>query len=353
MDEPDKTRFIPHQTLLEFCANCFERLGLTRADAEVTADNLIFANLRGVDSHGIIRLKIYADRLRAGGNNPKARPSIVRDSETSALIDADNGVGQVAAVQAMKLAIDKAGRFGIGVTGVKNSNHFGAAAYYAMMATRRDMIGFALTNASPTMAPAGGREARLGNNPFAVAVPAGDQPPLVLDMASGAVAKGKIFVAQQEKKKIPLTWALDKNGVPTDDPDKAAEGLIQPLGGYKGYGISLMLDILTGVLCGSGFATHVGMMYGSTGEPTGTGHSFGALRVDCFIDPDEFKHRVDETVELMRSCPRAPGVERIYVPGEIELAIQQTREAQGIPISPALMDDLAAVGRDLGVDLGF
>src|SRR5215472_9823737 len=353
MHEQDVTRAVPHKSLFSFCADCFEKLGLTRADAEVTADNLIFANLRGVDSHGIIRLKIYADRLRAGGNNPKARSSIIRDGETSAVIDGDNGVGQVAAVQAMKLAIDKAARLGIGVTGVKNSNHFGAAAYYAMMATRQDMIGFALTNASPTMAPAGGREVRLGNNPFAIAVPAGDQPPLVLDMASGAVAKGKIFVAQQEKKKIPLSWALDKNGVPTDDPDKAADGLIQPLGGYKGYGISLMLDILTGVLCGSGFATHVGMMYGRIEQPTGTAHSFGALRVDCFIQPDEFKNRVDEMVELMRSCPRAPGIERIYVPGEIELEIQRDRQANGIPVSSALMRELAALGAELVVEPPF
>jgi len=353
MHEQGETRAVPHTVLYAFCADCFEKLGLTRADAEVTADNLIFANLRGVDSHGIIRLKVYADRLRAGGNSPKAQPFIIRDGNTSALIDADNGLGQVAAVQAMRLAIEKAGRFGIGVTGVRNSNHFGAAAYYAMMAVEHDMIGFALTNASPTMAPAGGREARLGNNPFAVAIPAGDQPPLVLDMASGAVAKGKIFVAQQEKKKIPLSWALDKNGVPTDDPDKAAEGLIQPLGGYKGYGISLILDILTGVLCGSGFATHVGMMYGSTDQPTRTAHSFGALRVDCFTQPNDFKQRIDEMVHLMRSCPPAPGAERIYVPGEIELETQSRREAQGIPVSPALMQELVAVGRGLGVQLEF
>jgi len=221
------------------------------------------------------------------------------------------------------------------------------------MALEHDMIGFDTTTASPTMAPAGGREVRLGNNPFAIAVPAGDEPALVLDMASGAVAKGKIYIAQQEKKKIPLSWALDKDGVPTDDPDKAAEGLIQPLGGYKGYGISLMLDILTGVLSGSGFSTHVGMMYGDTTRPTGTAHSFAALRIDSFIPPDEFKRRVNEMVELMRSCPRAPGVERIYVPGEIELEIQRDRQANGIPVSSALMRELAALGAELGVEPPF
>jgi LDH2 family malate/lactate/ureidoglycolate dehydrogenase len=353
MQEQDQPVAVSHHALLAFCASCFEKLGLTRADAEVTADNLIFANLRGVDSHGIIRLKVYADRLRAGGNNPKARPLVIQEGETTALIDADNGVGQVAAVKAMRLAIEKAGRFGVGVTGVKNSNHFGAAAYYALMAVEHDMIGFALTNASPTMAPAGGREARLGNNPFAVAVPAGDQPAIVLDMASGAVAKGKIFVAQQEKKKIPLTWALDKDGLPTDDPDRAAEGLIQPLGGYKGYGISLILDILTGVLCGSGFSTHVGMMYGDTKRPTGTAHSFGALRMDCFGPAREFKSRVDEMIELMRSCPPAPGADRIYVPGEIELETQKQRGARGIPVSEALRKELVALGRELEVEPEF
>jgi LDH2 family malate/lactate/ureidoglycolate dehydrogenase len=353
MQEQSQPTAVPHQALFAFCAACFEKLGLTRADAEVTADNLIFANLRGVDSHGVIRLKVYADRLRAGGNNPRARPSVVKDGDTNAVIDADNGVGQVAAVQAMQLAIQKASRFGVGVTGVRNSNHFGAAAYYAMMAVEHDMIGFALTNASPTMAPAGGREARLGNNPFAVAIPAGDQPPLVLDMASGAVAKGKIFVAQHEKKKIPLTWALDRDGLPTDDPDKAAEGLIQPLGGYKGYGISLILDILTGVLCGSAFSTHVGMMYDSIERPTGTAHTLGALRIDSFNPAADFRRRIDEMIDLMRSCPRASGVERIYVPGEIELDIQRHREAHGIPVSPALVQELIALGRELDINPGF
>jgi LDH2 family malate/lactate/ureidoglycolate dehydrogenase len=172
-------------------------------------------------------------------------------------------------------------------------------------------------------------------------------------MASGAVAKGKIFVAQQEKKKIPLTWALDKDGLPTDDPDKAAQGLIQPLGGYKGYGISLILDILTGVLCGGAFSTHVGMMYGSLERPTGTAHTFSALRIDSFVPAGEFRQQIDEMIELMRSCPRAPGAERIYVPGEIELDIQRHRETNGIPVSPALMQELVALGRQLEVNPGF
>lgn len=340
---------IPHQSLSAFCVACFKKLGLRDEDARITADNLIFANLRGVDSHGVIRLKVYADRLRAGGTNPRAVPKVSREDQTCALIDADNGVGQVASATAMKLAISKAQENGIGWVCVTNSNHFGAAAFYAMMALPHDMIGFATTNASATMAPAGGREARLGNNPLAVAIPAGKRPPVVLDMATGAVAKGKIFIAQQERKKIPTTWAFDKTGVPTDDPDAAAEGLIQPLGGYKGYGLSLLIDLLTGVLSGGGFSTHVGQMYKDLNLPTYSAHACAALRIDSFIPISEFRDRVDEMIEIMHSCPRAAGVERIYVPGEIEHEMEQHRYVHGIPLNLALKDELVALGSELGV----
>src|SRR2546423_737943 len=189
---------IPSETLLSFCSACFEKIGLSADDARLTAENLNFANLRGVDSHGVIRMKIYADRLRAGGFKAKARPKVVSDQESAALIDAGQGVGQVAATAAMKLAIAKAKKTGAAVVSVRDSSHFGASAFYAMRAIEHGMIGFAATNAGPTMAPTGGREGRLGNNAMAIAVPTGKFPPIVLDMATGAVAWGKIFVAQQE-----------------------------------------------------------------------------------------------------------------------------------------------------------
>src|SRR5204863_935331 len=174
-------------------------------------------------------------------------------------------------------------------------NHFGASAFYALQAIEHDMIGFACTNAGPTMAPTGGREGRLGNNAMAIAVPAGEFPPLVLDMATGAVAWGKIFVAQQEKRKIPATWALDRHGVPTDDPDAAAhQGLIQPFGGYKGYGLSLFLDILTGVLSGGGFSTHVKTLYQKIESPSQVAHTCAAIRVSAFMSLAEFRERMDE-----------------------------------------------------------
>src|SRR3989442_1308172 len=208
---------VPAGTLAAFCIACFEKLGLSPQNARLTAENLIFANLRGVDSHGVIRMKIYAERLRAGGFKLNARPQVVSEHESSALIDARHGVGQVAASAAVKLAIAKAEKTGAAVVSVRNSNHFGASAFYAMQALEHGMIGFASTNAGPTMAPTGGREGRLGNNALAVAGPAGSHPPNVLDMAPRALAWGKIFLAPQEKGKIPTTSALCKNSSPTHD----------------------------------------------------------------------------------------------------------------------------------------
>jgi LDH2 family malate/lactate/ureidoglycolate dehydrogenase len=342
------------EALRQFCAACFEKLGLPATDAQVTAENLIFANLRGVDSHGVIRLKIYTERLRAGGFRTGTTPQILSESESTALLDAGHGVGQVAGVAAMNLAIAKARRIGSGWVSVRNSNHFGAAAFYALKAAAQGMIGFAATNAGPTMAPSGGRQARLGNNAFAVAIPVGQSPPLVLDMATGAVAWGKIFVAQQEKKKIPATWALDKDGVPTDDPDAAAQGgFIQPLGGYKGYGLSLLLDVLTGVLSGGGFATQVRTLYQDLANPSQVAHTCAALRVDVFMQEADFCQRMQSMIDSMHACPVAAGCERIYVPGEIEHQTERQRMAEGIPINPALRAELTALAAELAVSSPF
>jgi len=341
---------VSHERLLHFCSACFLKVGMRPEDAALTADNLVFASLRGVDSHGVMRLKIYVDRMTAKGTDPQARPVVVSESAVHVLLDGGGGVGQVATAEVMRRVIAKARDSGIAVGGVRNSNHFGAAAFFALMAIEHAMIGVTLTNGTPVMSPTGGREARLGNNPFAVAVPAERHPPLVLDMATGAVAKGKIYVAQQEGKKIPLTWALDENGVPTDDPAAAARGLIQPMAGYKGYGISLLLDVFSGVLLGGNFGMLVGKMYGDVGIPTRTAHTCAAIRVDVFGPEADFRHRVDELIDQMHSCPRATGVDRIYVPGEIELQTEKNRRAHGIPVSSALADELRALGADLGVN---
>jgi len=344
---------VPVGTLSAFCFACFEKLGLSRRNARLVADNLLFASLRGVDSHGVIRMKIYADRLRAGGFKTNARPKLVSEDESADLIDARHCVGQVAAAAAMKQAIARAKKTGAAVVSVRNSNHFGASAFYAMQALEHGMIGFAATNAGPTMAPTGGREGRLGNNAMAVAVPAGEFPPIVLDMATGAVAWGKILVAQQEKRKIPATWALDKNGVPTDDPDAAREGLIQPFGGYKGYGLSLLIDIVTGVLSGGGFSTQVRTLYKQIESPAQVAHTCAAVRIGAFMPLREFRRRMDGIIQLMRACPAAPGVERIFVPGEIEHETERRRRAEGIPLNLELRRELRALGTELEVKPPF
>jgi LDH2 family malate/lactate/ureidoglycolate dehydrogenase len=346
MNEP---RVLP-DALLRFCCGCLEKSGLAGSAAQITAENLVFANLRGVDSHGVIRLKVYVDRLQAGGFKAGAQPRVVAEDGSTALLDGEGGMGQVTGMAAMELALAKAEQNGIGWVTVRNSNHFGAAAFYALRAVDRGLIGFAATNAGPTMAPSGGREARLGNNAFAITIPAHPHPPLVLDMATGAVAWGKIFVAQQKKQKIPTTWALDRHGVPTDDPEAAARGgLIQPMAGYKGYGLSLVLDIITGVLSGGAFSTGVRTLYRELESPAGIAHTCAALRVDRFIPLPIFQQRIGEMVELLRSCPTAPGAERVYVPGELEHATAQLRRAEGIPIHRVLLDELNALAAELGV----
>ncbi len=341
---------VPAERLLAFCRACFEKLGLSRKDAQLTAENLVFANLRGVDSHGVIRLKIYTERLRAGGFKASTRPKIISNHPSAAAIDAQQSMGQVAATAAMKLAIAKAKKTGLGVVTVKNSSHFGASAFYALQALKSGMIGFASTNVGPTLAPTGGREGRLGTNAVATDVPAGKNPPLVLDMATGAVAWGKIFVAQQEKRKIPTTWALDKHGAPTDDPNAAAhQGLIQPFGGYKGYGLSLFLDILTGVLSGGGFSTQVKTLYNQIESPSEVAHTCAAIRINAFLPLAQFRRRMDHLIDLMHLCPPAPGVQRIFVPGEIEHETEQRRRAEGIPLNAELLAELKTLGRDLKV----
>jgi LDH2 family malate/lactate/ureidoglycolate dehydrogenase len=345
--------FVAYDELERFCAACFQKIGLPPADAELTAQSLVWASLRGVDSHGLILVKEYAERVRLGGIDPTSSYSIVTETATTAVLDAAGGVGQIAASRAMDVAIKKAAESGMGMVGVKNSNHFGATAFYAVKAVERDMIGLASTNAPPTMAPSGGKARLLGTNPFAIAVPAQNDPPLVLDMSTSASAWGKVFIAMQQGQKIPLTWVLDKDGHPTDDPAKAIDGgFIQPLGGYKGYGLSLMVDIFSGVLTGSAFSNHI-PPWSAKDQMQRCGHLLAAIKIDGFMPVPEFHARVNELIEFMKSSPLAAGSDRVFVPGEIESETEKQRRAQGIPLQGSLKQDLATLGQELGVEVPF
>ncbi len=309
-------------------------------DALIVADSLVEADLRGVSSHGVVRVPAYIAGLRSGAINPQPNVRIVVDLGPRATIDGDNGLGQVASHQAMQLAIARAREHGIGAVAVRGSRHCGAMAYWAIQALAAGCIGFATTNAGLNMAPTGGRDKIIGNNPLAIAVPTSRPWPMVLDMATSVVAGGKLDVAAIRGQKIPLDWATDPDGRPTDDPRVARKGLLLPVGGPKGYGLAVMLDVLAGVLSGGRFG-------GGLGLP-GSSHFFLALQVEGYMPLDEFRTRMDQLIDQIHESRRAPGIDRIYVPGEIEYETSRQRSRDGIPLEEPIVRDLERLAGEVG-----
>lgn len=338
------------EPLRRFCTAAFETVGVPSADAALVAETLVEADLRGVHSHGVWWVKSYTERLRRGGTNPRPQLTVLRETPAMVLLDADAGLGQVSSVRAMQLASEKAKQSGVGVAGVHNSNHFGAAAHYAQLAAQQSQIGFATTDAEPTMAPWGGAgKLVVGNNPLAYAIPVDEEFTLVLDMAQSVVAWGKIFLAAQRGEKIPTTWALNADGEPTEDPHEAMTGVLLPVGGYKGYGMALVMQVLSSVLSGSTFGPTMPPM-ADPGTPQGHGHFFLALDIAHFVPLEEFRRSMAQVVAEQRAAPLAKGVDRIYLPGEIEHLKRQERLISGIPLETYVVDALRQVGDELGID---
>ncbi|HBB18739.1 MAG TPA: malate dehydrogenase [Syntrophus sp. (in: bacteria)] len=353
MDSPaGSTVMARHDRLMTFCTQVLQKLDVPRDEAEITAGSLITANLRGVDTHGVLRLPLYAARLKRGAMTPSVTLTTEKETVATALLDGHNGIGQVVACRAMEIAIRKAREAGVSYVAVKHSNHFGAAAYYPMMALEHDMIGLAFTNASPRLAPTGGAVKLLGNNPFCVAVPTGQRPPIVLDMANSVVAAGKIRVRQKEGRPIPEGWALDEFGEPTTDPVAAMKGILLAIGGYKGYGITFAVDLLTGVLADSSYGPRVKPIDNEV-EPAGTAHSFMAIALWAFTDVAAFKSRMDAYIDEIKSSKKAKGSEAIYVAGEPEYIKVQERMGKGIPLQPKVAAELSALGEELGIPVEF
>jgi LDH2 family malate/lactate/ureidoglycolate dehydrogenase len=342
--DQDQVR-IPADELRMTCVVILEKAGLSSSDAVTAADCLVEADLRGVDTHGVIHLPIYVRRIELGLTNPRPRLAVLRETTTTALLDGDHGMGQVVAARAMDRAIALAGRSGIGLVGVRNSTHFGIAAHFAMMALSQDMIGLVINSGKATMPPWGGAEARVGNNPIAIAVPSGQEQPVVLDMAMSVAARGKIKRAMRQGVTIPPDWATDHLGQPTTDPAQALAGFLCPIGGPKGSGLALINGLLAGVLMGGTFAWEVGSVYDDLDRPQRVGHLLAALAVDSFTPIAEFKARVDELIREVQSCPPAPGFEGVYLPGEIEFECHQKRSREGIPLSRALWEKLGEMAR--------
>ncbi len=341
-----------HDQLESFCIRVLQKLHVPKDEAEITARTLVAANLRGVDTHGVTRLPAYVGKLKGGALASSVTLTTERETVATALLDGHDGIGQVVSYRAMQLAIRKAKEAGVAYVAVKNSNHLGACAYYPMMALEHDMIGCAATNASPRLAPTGGIERLFGNNPFAVAVPAGERPPIVLDMANSVVAAGKIRSLLREGKPIPEGWALNRYGEPTTDAEEALKGILLAIGGYKGYGMILTIDLLTGVLTDSNYGPRVkGIDEGS--EPARIAHSFVAIHLAAFTDVPAFKARVDAYIDEIKNSKKARGAEAIYLPGEPEHLRVQERLAKGIPLQAKVAEELRSIGSALGISASF
>ena len=342
---------IDHQRLVLFVQAAFEKLGVPGADAQIAADALVAADLRGVDTHGVIRFSPqawYVKWLTEGSMTARPNIRIISESASTALMDGDRGMGMVIGHRAMELAIAKAKQSGIGMVGVRNSRHYGMSAYYAMQALQHDMIGIAMTNASRQVVPTFGREARFGTNPMCFAVPADKELPFVLDMATTTAAAGKLELAARMEKAIPLGWALNEKAEATDDPRVAQKGRrLLPLGGsrdggsHKGYGLAILVEILCGVLTGTMTALNT--------DQDPRGHFFGAIRIDMFRPLAEFKKDMDRLIRELRSTPPIEGQGRVYVAGEIEFETSEERTERGIPLHVSVLTGLRAVSEQLGV----
>ncbi|GAB3041373.1 Ldh family oxidoreductase [Parafrigoribacterium mesophilum] len=323
-------------------------LGVPEPDAALVSDSLVTANLWGHPSHGMLRLGWYAARLRSGAMSAVTAPSWAVDRGALAVLDGHEGVGQVLAATACDDAARRAGQHGVGVVAVRNSNHFGTAAYWTRRMAQAGCVGILTTNGSPAMAPWGGREKTVGANPWSIAVPGGARGPVVLDIANTGVARGKIYAAAQRGERIPTGWATDGDGRPTTDPAAAIDGLLQPAAGHKGYGISFMMDVLSGVLTGSSFATAVIGPYLPQGR-SGCGHLAIALRVDAMIDPAEFERKLSELIATTKAVPLAPGFDEVFYPGELETRAEAIGRRDGILLPGKTITELRALAASCGV----
>jgi L-2-hydroxycarboxylate dehydrogenase (NAD+) len=341
---------VPFAQLRKFITAAMTRLGLPEADAAVVGRLMAEADLQGSDGHGVIRLPQYGRRIRAGGINLSPNIKVVQERSGMAVLDGDNGMGHLVMQRAAELAIEKARLCGIGWVGSRFSNHAGPASLYARMPLAHDMIGlyFAVGNANH-LPPWGGLDMLLSTNPIAVAVPAGQEPPVVLDMATTVAAYGKVKAKAQRGEPMPVGWMIDRFGQPLTDPKRAEEGFLMPIGGYKGYGLSLIVGVLAGTLNGAAMGKDVIDFNHDDTTTTNTGQAVMAIDLNAFGDVADFKARVDRVVRDLRSSERMPDVERIWMPGEQSHARRAANERDGIPMPSALLKQLDAFAREMDI----
>lgn len=344
---PQKHRAFTPETLQSFCAAVLEGAKVRPREAAIIAESLVYADLRGIGSHGLIRLETYLQRIERGIMNLVADMPVLNETPAAALIDAENGFGQIAGVKAADLAMEKAGTMGVGFVSVKNSNHFGVSAYYAKRVTDKNMAAMVFTNAGPAMKPFGGAKALLGTNPFASAVPVGGSAPMILDMATTEVARGKLRNALANGESIPPGWAVDKDGKPTTDPKAGLEGTLCPMGGPKGSGLSLMIDLFTGVLSGSCLTGDVKGVTTMTGAAR-VAHMFFVINPAFFSGTDAFLADTAAVAERIHGQEAVFGP-KVYLPGEIEAENEAKNREKGVPLTASLVETLNACAEKYGV----
>ncbi len=352
-----------YERLLRFTESVFEHIACSEKDAALAAQVLLSADLRGIDSHGIARLIGYIRLWEAGRVKPAPRIRIIHETPSTATVDGDSGLGLVVAPFAMQVAIEKARTAGSGWVSVQHSNHFGIAGCHAMMALGEDMIGIAMTNASPLVAPTFSTERLLGTNPICVAVPAGEEPPFVADLATTTAANGKLEILQRKNEAAPSGWIQNKEGKSSGDPHELKNGgALLPLGGdrehgsHKGYALGAVVDILCAVLSGANYGPWVPPFPAFMPMPPempgkGIGHFFGAMRIDAFRPAEDFKKHMDNWLRRFRSALPVNGQARVLVPGDPEREMEQMRRQQGIPLLAPVVTDLQALAGKFGIEL--
>jgi LDH2 family malate/lactate/ureidoglycolate dehydrogenase len=340
---------IPAESLRHFGTLVLASLGVPDEDGALVADSLVQADLWGHQSHGFLRLPWYAARLRSGAMRAVSDPAVLTDTGPLVLLDGRDGIGQVLTERARRLAVERARAHGVGVVGVRNSNHFGTAMYFTRRAAQDGCVAVLTTNASPAMAPWGGREKRLGTNPWSIAAPGPDGRVVAVDIANTAVARGKIYLAKNRGEPIPETWALTADGAPTTDPAEGVLGVILPMAGHKGYAITFLMDVLSGALTGSAVGTGVRGPY-EADRPSGCGHLFLALDPDAFGDRAGYEARVRRLVDEVKSVPLAQGFDEVLYPGELEDRAEAANlAAGGVVLAEQSLTDLRALGAEAGV----
>ena len=343
---------VPAQWLTDAVASVFGALGLSEQAAWRVADSLVEADMRGIPSHGVMLVPMYADRIRDGSITPRERADVVGDYGAIAVLDAGHALGVLTGDQAMALAVEKARAFGVGAVTVRRAFHFGGAFRYVRAAAGQGCIGIAAANTRPLMPAPGGASPVVGNNPLAIAVPRVGAPPVILDIAMSEAALGKIRLAVAEGREIPATWATDATGQPTTDPVAAVAGLLLPAGGHKGYGLAFMIDVLAGVLSGGAYGQHVHGLYADTSRPNDCAHFFLALDVAAFADVEAFARRLADLCDQVLCSVRAPGVDQVFLPGDIEHARYTRARQAGVALAPSVFARLVAVAAAVGVSIG-